>query len=225
MIHALRYIVLLLGALFVLGSPAALGQSAEQPATESKSLGIPNSALPIGTQPETSPAALGAGVTRTIFALAAVVGLMVVIAAVVRHIARTKGGLTSELGAGGRAPSGVLSVLGRYPIARGQTLVLLQLGQRVLLLNQASVNRRAGGPAFTTLSELTDEQEVAELLARVREGSGDQTNARFQDALARLESEPEQGPEVVDLTAQPAPWVAATIRGLTGMLAGVGKRP
>lgn len=193
---------------------------AQQAAAESQPIGVPESQTPLGAEPATSPAQLGAGVTRTIFALAAVVGLMIVMAAVYRHVARTRGGLTAELGAGGRAPSGVLSVLGRYPIARGQSLVLLQMGPRVILLNQAQSAGRHAGPAFTTLSEMTDAEEVADLLARVSEGSSDRTGTRFEDALARLESQPGQAPEVVDLTKRSGHWLESFLRNMPQAIAG-----
>jgi hypothetical protein len=202
---------------------SASGQSVD--AIEARPIGLPTQSTPLGTEPETSPAELGTGITRTIFALAAVVGLAIVMALVYRQVARTRGGLTAELGAGGRAPSGVLSILGRYPIARGQTLVLLQMGPRVLLLNQAQATGRHAGPAFTTLSEMTDAEEVADLLTRVNESSPDRTNARFEDALARLESQPEQSPEVVDLTNRPGQWIETFLRSVPQAIAGVGRRP
>jgi flagellar biogenesis protein FliO len=67
--------------------------------------------------------------------------------------------------AGGRRPSGVLEVLARYPVARGQQLVLLKMSGRIVLLHQS----KAG---MTALSEVTDPDEVAQLLARVESGSG-----------------------------------------------------
>ena len=60
-----------------------------------------------------------------------------------------------RLGGGGR-PSGVLQVHGRYPMGRGQALVLLQIGDRMVLVHQ-------GGGRMQTLTEFTNEQDVAEL--------------------------------------------------------------
>src|SRR5262249_34396680 len=73
---------------------------------------------------------------QTIAALAGVVALILVLGVVVKRVARRGGGLLGALGPGGRAPSGLLEVLGRYPVGRGATLVLLKLDRRILLLCQ-----------------------------------------------------------------------------------------
>ena len=59
-----------------------------------------------------------------------------------------------------RAPEGVASILARYPVARGEHVVLLEVGRRILVVHQAS-------GSMTTLSELTDRDEVADIRARV----------------------------------------------------------
>ena len=101
--------------------------------------------------------------------LLGVVTLMIVIGSVVRRV----GG---PLARGGR-PSGVLEVLGRYPIARGQQLVLLRLVSRVVLLHQS----RSG---LSTLSEVTDADEVAALLARVEAATRSGQPGRFRGLLS-----------------------------------------
>jgi hypothetical protein len=104
-----------------------------------------------------------------------------------RYLARRQGGLMASMGPGGRAPTGLMEVLGRYPVARGQTLVLIKLDRRVLLLSQ-SVGGRAGGGGFTTLSEITDPDDVASILMRSREESGDSISHRFKNFLAGEEA-------------------------------------
>jgi len=129
--------------------------------------------------------------------LLGVVALMLVIGVVVRRV----GGPLAR----GRRPSGVLEVLGRYPIARGQQLILLRLVSRVVLLHQT----RSG---LTTLSEVTDADEVAALLARVEAATRSGQPGRFQGLLAgavmgRNTVSPEittNGKVVVDLTRRPA---------------------
>ncbi|TDJ55052.1 MAG: hypothetical protein E2O40_06405 [Planctomycetota bacterium] len=108
-------------------------------------------------------------VLRVGLPLLGVVALMIVIGVVVRRV----GG---PLARGGR-PSGVLEVLGRYPIARGQQLVLLRLVSRVVLLHQS----RSG---LSTLSEVTDADEVAALLARVEAATRSGPPGRFKGLLA-----------------------------------------
>ncbi|HAW95818.1 MAG TPA: hypothetical protein DCX60_06040, partial [Phycisphaerales bacterium] len=58
-----------------------------------------------------------------------------------------------------RAPEGVASIMARYPVARGEHVVLLEVGRRILVVHQAS-------GSMTTLSELTDRDEVADMRAR-----------------------------------------------------------
>jgi flagellar biogenesis protein FliO len=82
--------------------------------------------------------------SSTFLPLLFVIGLIVALAAVARGIIKNKGGLVGAMGAGGRAPSGVLEVLGRYPVARGSTLVLLKLDRRVLLLAQSRGGKLGG---------------------------------------------------------------------------------
>ncbi len=65
--------------------------------------------------------------------------------------------------AGGPRPSGVVSVLGRFPFGRSASLVLLECGPKVLLLHQ-----HAGkGGEVTTLAEFSDLDEVADLRSRL----------------------------------------------------------
>jgi hypothetical protein len=106
-----------------------------------------------------------------------------------------------------------MNVLGRYPLARGQHLLLLRLGAgRIILLHQSR-------SALSTLSELTDPEEVARLAARIEAGAvGPAASGRFQALLGRLAAEDDarqpleagpgrarggrdiEGNEVVDLT-------------------------
>jgi len=106
-------------------------------------------------------------------ALAAVVALLLVLRVILRRLG---GPLT-----GGSRPSGVVEVLARYPVARGQQLVLLKMGGRIVLLHQT----KAG---MTTLSEVTDPDEVAALRARVESSPGPRGGGAggFSSMLDRL---------------------------------------
>lgn len=118
---------------------------------------------------------------RVGMALVVVLGIMVVLRLAVRRY----GGALS----GGGRPSGVLEVLGRYPIGRGQQLVLLKLVGRIVLLHQ-------GRHGVAALSEITEPDEVAALLARV-EASRRSTTTDFGAELSAA------GNVVVDLTKRP----------------------
>ena len=113
-------------------------------------------------------------VTRVIGALAVVIGMILLLRAAVRRL----GGPLLD---GGR-PSGVLLVLARYPVARGQHLVLLKLGRRLLLCHQAK-------GAMATLCEIENEDEVAAMLARIESGSRGRDAARFEKMLEDFNQE------------------------------------
>lgn len=131
-------------------------------------------------------------VSRTMAALAGVVALILIVAAVVKRVGGGRGGrggggwsIAAMLGPAGRAPSGVMRVLARYPAARGQTLVLLQVDRRVLLLAHAhgSARLRGGSGAFTTLAEFTDPEEVASLVLKTGASSDGMSEVRFDSSL------------------------------------------
>jgi flagellar biogenesis protein FliO len=109
-------------------------------------------------------------IARVGSALAAVIGLLLLLRLGLRR-------LGGPLAGGGR-PAGVLEVLARYPIARAQQIVLLKLCGRIVLLHQT----RTG---LTPLSEVSDPNEVAALLARVESGGRDGAGG-FPSLLDRL---------------------------------------
>ena len=180
------------------------------PAHEFAPLGRPTGIL--GARPQSDPTPQQestliafdprtSGGIRAVGALALVMLLLLALRAILK---RFGGPMT-----GGR-PSGVLQVLARFPIGRGQHLVLLQMARRIILVHQT----KAG---MTSLSEVSDPDEVAQLLARVEAGSSDKQRGRFQSILGKLTSDdPSQawerfradpggitrfaGGEVIDLT-------------------------
>lgn len=127
----------------------------------------------------------GEGWWRTAGALAVIIALIFAAAALVRRWAGRSGGLLHAVGAGGRSPSGLLYVLGRYPVGRGQTLVLLKLDRRVLLVCQ-SAGARGGG--MRTLCELTDPGEVASIVMHAAEAEGRSLHARFREVVSGFEA-------------------------------------
>ncbi len=193
---------------------AAGGGSESRPtSSEAAPLGQPNgllSARPADRQAKRGLTALDPRsneITRVLGALAVVLGLLFGLRAVVR---RSSWALPS----GGR-PSGVVEILARYPVARGQQLILLKLARRVLLVHRS-------GSTMTTLSEVADPDEVAALLGRIEAGSrrgggnGKNGGGRFGQALQRSGAEHDRladgvmrlkgrrsgfaGTEVIDLT-------------------------
>ncbi len=126
-------------------------------------------------------------VSRTVLPTALVLGLILLAAGIVRAVARRSGGVAACMGAGGRAPPGILSVLGRYPVGGGLTLVLLQLDQRILLVSHSpgSVLRSRPG-SMNILCEICDEEEVASILQRAQDERGESLTMRFNEMLQRF---------------------------------------
>ena len=159
----------------------------------------------LAAAPATAPSSTGSlGVTKTILSLSAVVALILLIAGVVKKLSGRVGGLASAIGAGGKAPSGILTILGRYPLDRRTTLILLKADRRVLLLSQSRGNGRlgTGGSTLTTLSEFTADADVASIVAKASAAEGKAPSQRFQQAL---EDESVMADEPVRTIAPPKP--------------------
>ena len=123
---------------------------------------------------------------------AALGGTLLAIVLARSAVKRWGGGLGNAL-SGGKRPSGVVEVLARYPVARGQQVVLMKVGRRVLVVHQ-------GGAAMQTLSEFTGADEVADLLARCEAGSRGTAQFSF-DSLLRQSSKSHDAAEGSDAAA------------------------
>jgi flagellar biogenesis protein FliO len=168
----------LLVACFCVSAVPAAGQSGEAvgpDAAAARDRAIP---LPAGLRPlegdttQEGPIAPPSGsmsgdAVRTVGALAIVLALAFVLKGVVRR-------LGDPLAA--RRPSGVVQVLARFPFGRGQNVVLMSIGTRVLCLHQSAQQVR-------TLCEMTDPNEIALLRARIEAGSDG--GERFERELIR----------------------------------------
>lgn len=131
------------------------------------------------------------GLVQTFGSLVIVIGVILAIAAGLKKLSRSKSGFASALGAMGAGPSpaGILEVLGRYPLSRGTSLVLLKVDRRILLLAQGApgLRVRGGAPLPATLCEITDPEEVASILIKANEAEGRSIGATFRQALAGFE--------------------------------------
>ncbi len=161
---------------------------------------------PAAAAPRTGTALIGAaepeaageqGLGRTLLALAGVVALILGLSWMFKRASRAAGGLTGSLGAGGRAPAGVVEVLARYPVAARHTLVVLRFDRRVLLCSMTG-GSRSGGPAMTVLSELEDPEDVASVLIKSRDQAGETLARSFERSLREAE-------RLVQDTAEPEP--------------------
>jgi flagellar biogenesis protein FliO len=166
-------------------SEAARREAAQPLAPEPKAETVPTSTPAPITRPTPTAGTNGLGTARTVLSLAAVLALILLIAGVVKKWSAKVGGLAAAAGAGGKAPSGILSILGRYPLDRSTTLILLKAERRVLLLSQSRAQARFGMGASTvsTLCEFTGDAEIAALLAKTDAADGKSPSQRFQKAL------------------------------------------
>lgn len=126
----------------------------------------------------------GGDLLKTVLPLGAVLLLAVVIKSLA---ARGRGA--------GPRPSGVVEVLARYPLGRGRQVVLLKVGRRILVAHEADRSLR-------TMAEVSQPEEVAELLAAVGEGR----SRGFANLLERASRDDTlfRDAELVDLTRAPA---------------------
>ena len=160
------------------------------PVHESMPLGTPNGMLQARPAKVEVTSALGEfdprnnDLVRVLLALGAVVVLLFG----VRKLMRRAGGVLG----GGRRPSGILQVHARYPVARGQHLVLVQVGPRMLLVHQGSGTMR-------TLSEFQGD-ELTDLRGRLE--SGERSPQVFQRLLQAQQGHAASAAdsELVDLT-------------------------
>lgn len=163
-------------------NPRPLGQ----PGAAAKKTVVEKTQAP---QPGAAAALMDNPVVRTSLSLGVVVGLILLCAAAFRKLGkRAGGGLWAAAGGAGASPAGILEILGRYPIARGQSLILLKVDRRILLLSQTTPRIRAGAGTLTTLAEITDPEEVASILIKSQDSEGATNSAKFQALLGRFDA-------------------------------------
>ncbi len=184
--------------------PDANSAASSPPAASSTVEDAPLGSKPTSRAVPRAPAGAGSSWTssttaRTAGALAMVVGLAFLARFIVQRMVSRSSGLGAQLGPGGRAPSGVLEVLGRYPVGRGHTLVLLRMDRRVLLLGQSATG-------FTTLAQTNDPDEVASLLIKTRDEEDATISSRFTSVLREIESDPAVLTDDSDLRAAETNW-------------------
>ncbi len=187
-------------------------QQASSSTSESKPLGLPRQSQnqsqdqQLGSDDIKTPAVLGKEFIRTIAALSGVLLLIFALAQLYKRFARTRGGLGGQIGAGGRAPAGLVEVLARYPISSGMTIVVLRFDRKVLLLSHSSSRRgkrSAGSNEMHTLCEVTSPEDVASILGKVRDASGDSIAATFERTLQEAGNATDQ--EIRQAMYQPSP--------------------
>lgn len=120
-----------------------------------------------------------AHLTRVAIALAAVLGLILLLRFVARRF----------LGAAGTARSTrAVQVLSRSPVSPRQQLVLLRVGRRLLVVAD-------GAGQMTTLSEISDPDEVAALIGQLQDDHADRAGRSFGNLFGKMRGTYEQEAE------------------------------
>ncbi len=125
----------------------------------------------------TSRDSLSVGWGRTLGAMVLVIGLIFLLRAALRRLTPGSGG-AGRLGA-------AVQVLGRTTLGPRQSVLLLRVGPRILVVADAAGTMR-------TLAEVTDGQEVADLLADVSRAQAGSATRAFDHLLGRMNSDYEQ---------------------------------
>ncbi|MFT5424215.1 MAG: flagellar biogenesis protein FliO [Phycisphaerales bacterium] len=140
-------------------------------------------------------------VVQTLLALGMVILLIYGLSWTYRKMSANQGGVAGINS--GKAPSGLLEVLGRYPLGNKQSLVLLKFDRRVLLLAQGPSGK--GGIEMKTLCELDEPEDVASVLMKVRDSDGDSLNKAFRSAMSKAEIGASASERMIEPKAAPAP--------------------
>lgn len=207
-----------------LASSPALTQTSAAPARDTRPIGVPRTAEPRALATPSSPASLGTGALRTIVSLVAVLAVIFGIATVFKKFVLKNPSLAVSMNASSRSPAGILEIVGRYPLNRGSSLVLLRLDRRILLLaqNTSTAGRsivRSGATSLSTLCEITSAEEVASILAKARDDEGESITAKFQSLLSGISDDADPAPHqppsshaatpVPDVVVRSTSWPAA----------------
>lgn len=150
---------------------------------------------PLGQASSGGGESASAGLVRTTLSLGAVLLVIIVLAKVAKRLVGPKLGIASSLGPA-RAPSGILEILGRYPIGSGVTLLLLKVDRRVLVLSQSGSGKlalRGSGASLSTLCEIVDAEDVASILTKARDAEGESIAAKFRELLDKYSGSDEDG--------------------------------
>jgi flagellar biosynthetic protein FliP len=195
---------------------AAFAQPVSQPVTqqtsrESTPLGKPATAQSAAPADANKPIIEPASMWRTAAALGAVLALILVLAFLAKKLA-AKGSLPGALGSIGKAPapSGVLEVLARYPVCAGTSLLLLKLDRRVLLISQSANKGLRSGATLNVLTELSEPEDVASILLKLRGEEQTRLAKKFESILSREEAITDQALAEVE-PAQRTKHPAATL--------------
>ena len=161
--------------LVLLAAPAALLAQGPTKATQPVSIENTPIAFPAASRNAESaaPGPESFQFARVLFALALVIALIFLLRWAGRRLFP---------GAVPQGPSRTVQVLGRTMLAPKQSIVLLRVGRRVLVVGDT-------GAQMQSLCEITDEQEIAELTAQLAQEKPAALSRTFGQLLGRARDE------------------------------------
>ena len=138
-----------------------------------RSLGVAPTSAPSSVNDGARPIAADAnGLFETVLPTAGALAAVIIVILGAKWAAQRMGIRLS----GGRRPSGVVEILARYPIVKGQQVMLMKVARRILVVHQSNDGMR-------TLAELSSAEEVADLMARIEAGDRVAKDPRFEASL------------------------------------------
>jgi flagellar biogenesis protein FliO len=144
----------------------------------------------------------GAGATRVVFSLAAVLGLILLLFWASRRMLPR-----GAFSAGGTQ---AIQILARAPLSPRHRVVLLQIGRRIVVVAEGG-----GGQHVSTLCEITDSDEAAALIGQIR---AEQSNSKSFASLLNHATERFRSAEAPRPQADPvANELASTQQELDGL--------
>ena len=145
-----------------------------QPATAERSLPLaPRSSSSKHSADRPAPASASGAIGSVVGSLAVVLGLFLVVVWFSRRFSPAGSALL---------PKEVVELLGRTPLGSRQSMQLVRVGQKLLLVSLSPAGAE-------TLTEITDPVEVEHLAALCRRGKPDSATASFNQILGQLATE------------------------------------
>ncbi len=135
----------------------------------------PEPRLRLTPRPTSGPAAQAPSSSQPVLPIAQVIGALAIVIGLILLL--RWGGRKVLPGTGG---GGVIKVISRTTIAPRQQLLLLQVGQRLVLAGQC-------GGQMSRLCEITDPQEVAQLLGQAQSEKSGSLSSAFSSFFSRAE--------------------------------------
>ncbi len=200
-IFRLHFPIVLLCCLFIAGT--VLGQSTKPAAPLSPQAkadqAVEDETLQISADASPKPAAAQATGTaatasssasdlmRVVFALAIVVGIILLLRTGLRRMASLPGNTRAGK---------LVTVVSRSMISPRQQILVLQVGKRLLVVGDS-------GGSMSVLSEMTDPDEIASLIGQSRQTENAVTDRRTFGTLFRRATEPFDASDVLEDRGEP----------------------